>query len=461
MEIDPKLIEFKSKISPALDGISNAASDLASKISSFQTLTNNASSSLSSCYKSDGTVDVKTQISYLNSVSSLLSDSLTTELNAVISKCKAVDAGIVTLEAILTKYNAALSKYNSDKADPDKTADYSPVSILETQFKNKQTEVLNLYNLVMASDASCTKLNAFTSSGSVGTDDSGLLGYSGTMISYMWEENGVIYQKFMPVCKGKVIQMEENFVIVYNVNNMLSADNEKGTEAVNYLRSVMKSGEFGYLGTRLWDYNSKKYSNSESEKIAKVMNQVLEDTYKANNCSSISDYAAVAGMVLSSSLVNLRYTANNVGNTVGFDSICKAGGFVCNHFVAWCFTQGLYKTGNDTKITDFTPLNIYSHYSKSVSTMSSEEIQNWPIGSVVTKKYPGNLHIGIVVGHTTIDGEPAVVVAQSGGLSGSFCMAYKISQCFGDSTTQWQRYATPSMMETRVKAGNNKNDWIA
>ena len=460
MEIDSQLLEFKSKVSPSIDSCSSAASELASKISSFQSLTNNASSSLSSCYQSDGTVDVKTQISYLNSVSSLLSDSLSSELGNVISQCKTIDAGIATLEALLEKYNTALAKYNADKSDPDKTADYSPVSSIETQFKNKQTEVLNWLTLVKNADATCTKLNAFTNTGTVGTDDSGLLGYSGTMISYMWEENGVIYQKFMPVCKGKVIQMEENFVICYNINNMISADSEKGTEAVNYLRTVMSTGEFGYLGTRLWDYQKTKYSNSESEKIAKVMNQVLEDTYKANNCSSISDYAAVAAMVLSSSLVNLQYGGGG-GNTVGFEQILKQRGFVCNHFVAWCYTQGLYKTGHDTKITDFTPLNIYSHYSTSVSGMSTEEIKNWPVGSVVTKRYPGNLHIGVVVGHTTIDGEPAVVVAQSGAVSGSFCMAYKISECFGNGENQWQRYATTDSMETRVKAGNNKSDWVA
>lgn len=475
MELDANLVKFKAEIAPVITSMTSQSQILTQKLSNFSSITQNATSALNASFNTNGVSAVKQEITYLNTVVNTISESISSELNTVLGKCSDLLNKIEELEQLIEKYKteyeaykAALQAYDNAPSDskPAKP-DYSKVKEIENKFKVQQEAALALYQELLDYDASCTMLSSFSTPAN-STDLTDTFGYNGTQFaSFMYEEDGVIYQKFMPIFRGKQYTLNNNFTIVYDTAKMIAADKEAGTEAVNFLRQTMSSGKYNHNGVRLWDYQQKRYSNKAG--ITKVMNQVLEDSYKANNCSSIASYASVAGMVLSQGLVNLKYggCASGGWNSVGFDTIIDRGGsLVCNEFVGWCYTQGLYKTGNNTKLEDFTPGNIFFNFSKDVTKMTYEELCNLEVGSCLTKKITGeknNYHIGMVVGYTTVDGEPAIVIAQASdnqnGMSGSYCYVYKVKDCFGTGNNKWQSYTPASVMERRVTAGKTAPHW--
>ncbi len=468
MEIDAKLKKFKSEVSPSIGSMKSASSDLLSTMQNFKSTNDSAFSSIQTNYNSQGMSSVATEVTFLNDVTSKITQSIESELNKALTACEELTTGIEELEKLLEAYNTALNNYNSEvKNNPDKTVDKSAVNKAESDFNKKQEECLKKHDEITSMDASLTILAAFSTPADTSDIpvDSSEFGSSQSYGKYIYEENGIIYQRVVPIYKGKFCEMEKGFTIVYNEAKMLAADPTAGQKAIDFLRSQINGQN---LGKKLWDFRTKIVGVSSSG-IGKVMDVVLDDTYKANGCKRISDYASIAAMVMGTGLVDLKYGGSGKGvSAYGVEELIRSGATLdCIGFVRWCYYQGIRKTGSPDNIqtgSSMTPLNLYSYHSRRLATMTQQQKENLPIGSVLVKKTPNNLHVGVVVGYTTINGKKHILVSQSSGgsYSGSWVNAYDISTKFGDydGGINWERVATPDMMEQRVTRGHSKETTV-
>lgn len=473
MEINAKLLKFKSEVAPNIGSMNSAASSLESNIVNFHHTNQQAYEEIKNSFNSQGMSSVSAEVAYLNEVTTKVYDSIGSELKSTLSKCQALADGITELEEILNKYNEALAAYNAALKDEKKTADKSKVNQLESEFKAKEEELLAKHDELLGIDASLTMLAQFapssTDSGAStdgSTDTSTGLNYSGPYAKYIYEENGIIYQRVVPVYKGQLCDMGTSYTIVYNESKMLAADQTAGSQIINWLRGQMNGTG---IGSKLYEYNKGKVTSASASGIGKVMDVVLADTYAANNCKSVGDYAAVAAMTMGVGPINLRYGGGKGGYTDGVEQLLTKGATLdCIGFVSWCWHQGVYRTGsadNTTTGSLMTPLNLLAHHSKSLATMSQAEKENLPPGTVLSKKTQGNYHVGVVVGYTTINGKKHILVAQSSSnsLGGSYINAYDINTKFGDydGGSNWMGATTPDMMTTRITRGSTSETRVA
>ena len=472
MEINAKLLKFKSEVVPHIGTMSSAASSLSSNIVNFHHTNNSGYEEIKNSFNSQGMSSVTAEVAYLNEVTTKVYESINSELTGALSKCSSLASGIEELEGILAKYNEALSAYNAALKDENKTADKSKVNQLESEFKAKEEALLAEHDALLALDGSLTMLAQFkaqdtsTVTDDTGTDTSSGLNFTGPYAKYIYEENGIIYQRVVPVFKGQMCDMGTSYTIVYNESKMLAADQTAGSQIISWLKDQMNGNN---LGSKLYNFNG-KITKASGAAIGKVMDVVLNDTYTANNCKNMGDYAAVAAMVMGVGPVNLRYGGSGRGGyTQNCEQLLGAGGTLdCIGFVNWCWHQGLYKTGqqdNTTTGSSMTPLNLLAHHSKSLVTMSQQEKENLPVGTVLSKKTSGNYHVGIVIGYTTINGKKHVLVAQSSSpsIGGSIVWAYDVNTKFGayDGGSNWMGASTPDMMTTRMTKGSTSSTRVA
>jgi hypothetical protein len=477
MEINAKLIRFKSEVVPHLGTIASGSNDLLSSIKNFSDINSHGISEIKDNFQSQGMDQVTSEIAYLSDVTTKVYQSIGSELNSALTKCQSLATGIGELEKLLETYNDELSKYNSAlQNSKNKTADKSAVNAAEAAFKAKEEALLAEHDALLALDGSLTMLSAFSTPADTGTlpadagsssgDDTGTGIPAGAYAKYIYEENGIIYQKVMPVWKGNLCDMGTSYTVVYNKSKMLAADQTAGSQIIQWLTDQMNGKN---IGSKLYEYNKGKVTIASASGIGKVMDIVLTDTYKANNCKTVGDYAAVAAMTMGVGPINLHYGGGKGGYTDGVENLLKSGATLdCIGFVSWCYHQGVYRTGSTDNTMlgcSMTPLNIMAHHSKNLATMSQAEKESLPPGTVLSKKVPGNYHVGVVVGYTTINGKKHILVAQSSGnqLGGSYIYAYDVNSKFGpyDGGGNWMGASTPDMMTTRITKGSTGETRVA
>lgn len=259
---------------------------------------------------------------------------------------------------------------------------------------------------------------------------------------FYWKIDDVVYQLVSPIClvgdKEKNVVLDENYIIVYDMNKIKE---RLGEENIKYYESLEKTLNDRLNGTETYWYDYEKQDIKKPETInaiTTVMNTVLEDAYEANKDVS---RAIISTFITTNSVVNFKY--NNAGNavySVGFDEIAKKGQFDCIALIRWGEYQeikeldpnGQHRMDNTT--VPFNPKNIMYHYSDTVNSLSDNELSNLEVGSVLTKEFidknsERNYHIGRIIGHTTIDGENAIVVSQASGHGiGLINSVYKVSE---------------------------------
>ena len=472
MNIDSSLVDFQTNVGGNLSQIENEKVNLSSDISALKSINISISDSLFTSFKSEAGDSIKPEIEYINQTISKIQESLEVELWTAISKAQELNSGIDELKILLDEYNSAKDKYNSLKNDEEhksqKSAAYSAMNAAYNNFVSKQSELLQKLKELKSLDSSLNILDSYSSS-----DNSLLSSLSSSFTakfdgnvqfsSVYYESDGVIYQKIIPICNNGVSYVpDEQYTIVYNKNNLLAADINAGQDAIKFLTGKITGSRNDQY---LWDYCNRSYSDAVSQSIAKVMNQILEDTYKANNASTISDYAGLSAMVATTSLLHLGYSSNTAEKTLGYSQVlARGGGLDCIGFVRWCYSQGLYKTGvvkygqnaedyygNGTSMT---PLNLLSNHSYDLSKMSINEKMNIEIGSVLSKPTDNNYHVGIVIGHTKLqNGEPAVIVAQSSNTKiGANTRVYSLESLGQDG--EWKGLSTTNLMTKRVVYGS-------
>ena len=477
LEIDAKLTRFKSEVVPHLGTMASGSNDLLSSIKNFHDTNSHGVEEIKNSFQSQGMDQVTSEIAYLSEVTTKVYQSIGSELNSALSKCQSLATGISELEKLLETYNSELSKYNSAQAkakEENKTADKSAVNAAEAAFKAKQDALLAEHDALLALDGSLTMLSAFSTPADTSTipadtssgDDTGTGIPAGAFAKYIYEENGIIYQKVMPVWKGNMCDMGTTYTVVYDKNKMLAADQTAGSQIIQWLTDQMNGKN---IGSKLYEYNKGKVTKASASGIGKVMDIVLNDTYKANNCKTVGDYAAVAAMTMGVGPINLHYGGGKGGYTDGVENLLKGGATLdCIGFVSWCYHQGVYRTGSTDNTTlgcSMTPLNILAHHSKNLATMSQAEKESLPPGTVLSKKTQGNYHVGVVVGYTTINGKKHILVAQSSNnqLGGSYIWAYDVNTKFGeyDGGGNWMGASTPDMMTTRITKGSTGETRVA
>ena len=482
MNIDSKLEEFQTKVAPNISKLETSRATLSSDILNFKNINDSISSSLSTAFKSDAGEKVTAEINILNQTITKVQNSLETELTIAITKCQNLNEGIEKLKQIKMEYDNINSQYNSlDDDNKNKSSLSGRLTSLNNEFQTSQIELLKVHNEILNLDSSLTILSDFAPKQSSSLSSSFTANYTGTEFSSIYYyQDGIVYQKVFPICaQGKTVKLNDTYTVIYNIANIeKTAGNTKYTqELINFLNDKVNGNS---KESYLWDYSTKNYKKSTSEEIGKIMNQILQDTYKANNAKTIVDYAALAAMVANTSAVHLGYGGNSAQCDYGFETILKGGGDLdCIGFVRWCYSQGLYEVGivkSGEKASKYisqgssmTPLNLLANHSAEISKMSMTERANIPVGSVLSRPcYDGagnvnNYHVGIVIGHTTDEnGKPAIVVAQSSNTTiGANNRVYPLEE-LASGKNKWTNVSTPEMMTTRVTQGSFKGKtWVA
>lgn len=481
MNVDDKLTNFQSSVGVNLSTVKSAKTNLSNDINNFKSINDSAISSLTQVFKGSGGDAVTSEVEFLNQTILKVQNSLETELSSVITKCEALNNGIDELKSILTEYNNVQIEYSRmDDDNKNKTSLLSKLNTLKNSFETKQASLLKEHESLLNEDDALTILSEF---GNVDTSLSeGFTAiYDGTQFSSIYYyKDGVVYQKIVPICvSGDSVVLNDVYTIIYNTDNILKAagDTDYTQKLFEYLNNKLDGSN---TDRYLWDYSTTNYKKETSEAVAKIMNQILQDTYKANNASTISDYAALSAMVANNSVVHFGYGGNQGQCDYGYESVLKNGGDLdCIGFVRWCYSQGLYNTGTVqngysaqdyiTQGSSMTPLNLLDHHSLDISEMSMSERASIPIGSVLSRPcYDGagkinNYHVGVVIGHTTDkNGNPAIVVTQSSNTTvGANNSVYPLSE-LASAKNKWTNVSTPEMMTIRVTQGSYKGStWVA
>lgn len=423
MEIDSKLIKFKAEIGGNISSIKSAQSNLCDDIDSFESYNNSASSSISNSFKGNVSSSVFSEIEYLNQTVSSIKSSLQTELDGVINDCNKLNDGIVELEEIKKEYETAEMNYRNAN-DSNKNSLSIKCNSLRSKFSSKQASLLSEYNSLINRDSSMSILQSFGKTDS-SISSSLIPGVSFSSIYY--ETDGVIYQKVIPICKDNIpYEMDENYIVAYNKEAILkvaeaSGNRTVGEEVINFITSKMNgTNQSQYL----YDYCANSYKSNDSKVIGAVMDQILNDTYVVMGCKSISDYAVVSGVTINSSILHLGYggAGNNTWCKGITNALTSSGTLECSGLTRWCYAQGIYNYYKDSDLDytqvkqmagDTTPGAFLWHCSSSFTNMSAEDIINLEPGCLVSKRTPGNIHIGMLVGHTKVNGEDALVFVQS------------------------------------------------
>lgn len=452
MEIDSRLLNFKSEIGEQLNTLEQGKKTLVSDLEQLNSLNSSVIDNLNSSFKSEGGKTAAAQIQLLNETIVKLNSEIEINITGTISKSRTLYNGILNLEGIISNYNSKLSELNKlEKDNPKRSSVKSEIAKLESDFNNEHAEMLRIHSELLGEEASSIVIDELANGSNTYLDIISQAGFEGfdTSNSIFYEKDGIVYQKVIPYSKdGGLVG---TYTIVYDKNKILQAvgnDSKAGQDAIKYLDSKVATGE---NRTALWQFYNRSYSAETCNDVAKIMDIILEDSYVANNCQSVSDYATVAGTVATNSLVHMKYDGANTSFTRGFNEVIRSG-YDCIGFTTWAYYQGLSKVHNygDNEIvglTDVTCNGTYYHYGEKLENMSIEEISNIKPGAIVTRYG----HIGMVIGQTTkSDGTPAVVIAHSAGTNqGTVTGTWPADKI----TNQWEKVMTPEDMTRRAEEG--------
>jgi len=459
MNIDAKLLKFKSEVGEHLDKIETFKAELSNDMTKLTSINNNALGTLNSLFQSNAGKSIIAQMEYINQTVEKTNQSLESELGSTITECKNLNSGIIELESILANYNSKVSQLNNmEKDDPNRGSLQNDISRLKQNFINKNSELCNKHNSLLGKDAETNTLKDFTPSEVQIDFTSGLTNnYTGkdTTTSIFYEVDGVIYQKVLPYYLSSG-GLGSSYTIAYDKNAIINAvgkDSEIGKEAISFLNSKLKGGNDS---AKLWQMFNYSYTNDEYSDIAKIMDIVLEGSYKANNCKSVSDYATVAATVATNSLVHMKYDGARTSYTEGFSSVIKSG-YDCIGFTTWAYYQGLckvYNAGDNNKNVGLYGVQcneIYYDYGTKLEKLSYEEIANIKPGAIVTR----HGHIGMVIGtEKTEKGGINVVIAHSRGTAyGTVVGRWPVEKI----TNDWVKVMTPEDMTKRAVEGEFKS----
>lgn len=456
MNIDAKLLKFKSEVGAHLDKIETFKTELSNDMTKLISINNNALGTLSSLFQSNAGTSIMAQMEFINQTVKKTNQSLEAELGSTIAECKNLNSGIIELESILANYNSKVSQLNNmEEDDPKRGSVQGEISHLKQEFINKNSELCSKHNTLLGKDAETTVLEDFTVSEVPINFTSGLTGdYTGkdTTISIFYEVDGVIYQKVLPYYLPNG-GLGSSYTIAYDKNAIINAvgkDSEMGKKAISFLNSKLSGG--GDNSARLWKMFNSSYTKEEYDDIAKIMDVILEGSYKANNCQSVSDYATVAATVATNSLVHMKYDGARTSYTEGFGSVIRSG-YDCIGFTTWAYYQGLckvYNVGDNNENVGLYGVQcneIYYDYGTKLEKLSYEEISNIKPGAIVTR----HGHIGIVIGtEKTETGGTNVVIAHSRGTAyGTVVGRWPVEKI----TNDWVKVMTAEDMTKRAVEG--------
>lgn len=260
---------------------------------------------------------------------------------------------------------------------------------------------------------------------------------------FCWKVDNIVYQLVSPVCKIDGIQknvvLDEKYIIVYDMEKIKE---ELGEKYAKYYESFEEcinqrlNGNMNYWYNFRSD-NIRKYDTKMA--ISMVLDIALKDTYAANPDVPRS---VIATLFTTNSIVKLDYgTSGNAPFSEGVLNIIKSGGTLdCIDVIRWSEFQDILAddpTGTNrmtnSKIT-LNPKNVMYHCSQKIDELSVDELSSIKAGDVLTAELIDDsnktvYHIARVIGHTTIDGEKAIVVSQASGHGiGLINSVYKFSE---------------------------------
>lgn len=309
------------------------------------------------------------------------------------------------------------------------------IKSLETELKAIKTECDTLIEQIKSYDSAITLFDGTDVSTGEIAEISGLELAVAPDGSFIWEQNGIFYMIPTRFTKNQTCQLKEPaYIVCFDSNKLRNtlgeyADMNFSSNGMTYydyimtgLRQLTSSQNCGTL----FNFATNNYKSETSTVIARVMNQMLEDTYAYNQASTVSEYAALAAITCASNpIVHFDYGAcGNDAKTVGLNSIIAHGGhWDCIGFVRWAYYQGIQKLYPNATVdySNFSPASVMWHDSTidldsiDCSTFSFDNVQ---VGSIITKKTADNYHIAMVVGRgVDKDGAETLVLAHSTGFS--------------------------------------------
>lgn len=331
-----------------------------------------------------------------------------------------------------TKIQSEITTLTDEIAKLDKEIEQLQIKI-DDKYKTIQTKYGSLINFDSSSKVSVSGSTIFGKGGNNTVDVDAIDGdvIKNYMISNnleYFEYGNSIYNIASPLdpWTNLKLNLEEKYLIKYDLDKLTTLANGGNPVAQGALEFI-KGKANGSIGDGVRHFISGSengyyyYSNGGYQKmsytwknqIPAVMDTVLDDTYKANGCKTVTDYATTAMAVMSGGIWNGQYGGGADPMKEGTSGII--GGSVCISAVNWAEAQGLIKAEGKTNIK---PLGL----GYGIRTMSS----SWdgksilPVGTVVTSKSLHDFHIGIIIGHTTIDGVKYNVVGQTGNRSNGY-----------------------------------------
>lgn len=324
-----------------------------------------------------------------------------------------------------TKLKNEIDELNKEIAEIDKDiADLQ--EDIDGRYKRIQEKYGGLLNF-SNSNVSVTGSNIFGTSG-----DSSKFSYDadGEVIkNYMvannleyFEFDNCIYNLASPYdpWNNTKIELDEPYLIKYDLAKLTSYannGNEIAAGAIDFIkgkangtisdsvRHYIGSSEAGRIIYENGSYS--KIGTQCNDQIDEVMNAILKDTYEANNCKTVSEYAATSMMVMSGGVFSPVYNLGAKPTESGINGIDTYAD--CISAVNWAMSQGIYNAEGDKNLE---PLGLgYGLRPKCYQYNGSDELE---VGTVVTKEIPHNWHTAMVVGHTTVNGKKYNVVVHTG-----------------------------------------------
>ncbi len=219
-----------------------------------------------------------------------------------------------------------------------------------------------------------------------------------------------------------VINLDEKYLIRYDLDKLQSyanSGNQIAAGAITFLREKaagrIPSSVRSFIDTQdncsMVIYTNGRYqslSGSYKGQIQQVMDTVLQDSYVANNCQTVADYATTSMMTLSGGIFNPTYNGSAKPTQKGISGVLD--GADCIGAVNWAMCQGIIFSGERQGGLQALGLG----YGLRAISGGYDGTSICDVGTVFTKKTPDNWHTGMVVGHTTINGQKYNVIVHTG-----------------------------------------------
>ena len=161
LEIDSKLVKFKSEVGSNISTIKNNKDKLSDDINSLIQYNTSSISSVSSSFKGSVSSSVTTEVEYLNQTLNKIKNSLDSEFGAVIDECVKLDNGITELEGLKKTYEDVERSYNNTTDESKKSNLLYSVNSARKAFTDKQELLLKDYQSLLDKDSSLNILKDY------------------------------------------------------------------------------------------------------------------------------------------------------------------------------------------------------------------------------------------------------------------------------------------------------------